>query len=225
MSGSLYAEIQQAIYEGLGDAADILGTPFQVYRPAAASNPVTGAPLAVLNATFDVNGTFKSPREYAKATWRLYADATQTRVGDYLVEVSPTQTGQPARTFFVASQQPLLPPVAVLCPRTVSISRPTDNPVAGKQPGYMTTRKTAMTPLITGWPAGMLQGTKGEKSLTNLPGDTRSPWWAIFLPVLPAGITLLTDDVLVDDLGRSMILSSCELTELGWRLSAQEASL
>jgi hypothetical protein len=78
------------------------------------------------------------------------------------------------------------------------------------------------TPLATGWYASVLQGTKGEKNEVGLPGDVRNPWWLILLPQIP-GVTLRTSDLVSDDIGRRYVISSAELTDLGWRLTAQQA--
>ena len=39
-----------------------------------------------------------------------------------------------------------------------------------------------------------------------------------------AGVILNNDDIVTDDLGRQFVLSSCELTALGWRLTATLAT-
>jgi hypothetical protein len=76
------------------------------------------------------------------------------------------------------------------------------------------------TTLATAWPISQLQGTKGEKGVTNLPGDVRMPWIAILVPTIPGGVVLAEGDRMRDDLGRAWTLSSCELNPLGWRLTA-----
>jgi len=51
--------------------------------------------------------------------------------------------------------------------------------LAGAWPGDITADETA---LITGWPASIVQGTKGEKGEVNIPGDIRLSWFNIILP-------------------------------------------
>jgi hypothetical protein len=215
------ATIQSKVYRGYAKTAAKLGLSFNQFRPATATNPVSGTPLATLPAAFDVNGKFDAPREYAKATWRIYADFSQTLPGDYLVEVAPTQTGQAPRTFFVASQQPLLPPSAVLCNAVVSLQRADgDSGTEGAQAEYDTVSQETYTQLAIGWPASMLAGTKGEKNVEDLPDSTRDAWYIVLLPPIP-GVVIQVDDVLTDALGRICKISSCELSALGWRLSVQ----
>jgi hypothetical protein len=217
------ATIQSKVYRGYAKTAAKLGLPFNQFRPVSANGPVTGVPLATLPAAFDVDGTFKRPQGNAKATYRAYADFSQTLPGDYLVEVSPTQTGQEPRTFFMASQQALLPPSAVICNAVVSLARPTTEAGPGLQSNYMTARKTTSVVLAIDWPASMLAGTKGEKNAEDLPDSTRDPWYLVLLPIIP-GVTIQTDDVLTDDLGRACKVSSCELSALGWKLSVQSVT-
>jgi hypothetical protein len=67
----------------------------------------------------------------------------------------------------------------------------------------------------------VLQGTKGEKGGVALPGDVRDAWWAILLPFVP-GVVLRSGDLISDDLSRRYIISSAELTDLGWRITCQQ---
>ena len=78
--------------------------------------------------------------------------------------------------------------------------------------------------LMQNWPASVLQGTKGEQNDAKLPGDVRTPWWAILMPDYN-GILLRTSDILKDELGRRYIISSAELTDMGWRLTAMQAQV
>jgi hypothetical protein len=87
--------------------------------------------------------------------------------------------------------------------------------------GYGGTTDSNMTLLRANRPCSILQGTKGEKSDANLPGDARSPWWNILMP--DSGIILLPDDIGIDDLGRRYVFSSVELSGAGWRCTAMEA--
>ena len=75
---------------------------------------------------------------------------------------------------------------------------------------------------MTQWPALIDIGTKGEKGDTNLPGDVRLGWYRVLLPNCP-GSTIEAFDVINDNLDRRYKVSSVELTELGWRLTAMLA--
>ena len=70
----------------------------------------------------------------------------------------------------------------------------------------------------TGFPCSILQGTKGEKNDAGLPGDTRLPWWVILVPASVGNIKY--GDLILDDLGRRYVVSSPELTDLGYRITA-----
>ncbi len=223
------ALVQAKMNYGLGKAAAALGASCQWYRPATATNPLDAGNLrGTLAAAFQIPGNvYVAPSRYAKPEWWGLFDATNVAVGDYLVE--PT-----LGTFFVASLEPVHYPMCVRCNRTATFSRPNPNPPSapsyapspdgtrvvpsgGFYGGDVPAQETA---LATAWPISQLQGTKGEKGVTNLPGDVRMPWIAILVPAIPGGVVLAEGDRMRDDLGRAWTLSSCELTPLGWRLTA-----
>jgi hypothetical protein len=215
------AQIMAKVNKGYAIAAKKVGFPFSQYRPTDPLAPLA-TPLSTLSAAFDTNGRFNAPNGYGHPTWRGYFDGSRTLPGDYLVEVSPTQTGQDARIFFIAAQQPLLPILAVDCNTTVSILRPTSAFSAGAQAGtFSGDKKSSEQPIITGWPASLLQGTKGERPEIPIPGDVRSAWYAVLVPAL-AGVRILPNDVLTSD-GHRYKVSSIEKTDLGFRLSAAYA--
>jgi hypothetical protein len=224
MSGtlSLAQEIQAAVDFGYASAAEVIGYPFGQYRPSGLMAPIVpGNLLATLPGSFSPDDNrYRRAQGYAKNTWSALVDGSQTLPGDYLVEVSPTLTGQAVRTFFIAAQQPLLPILAVDCNEKVTISRP-DAPTGVGTGGKKTYGgDVTETDFITSWPASVTAGTKGEKSTVSLPGDTRMPWYAILLPNTP-GFTVETDDFITTASGLRMEVSSVELTSLGWRLTAE----
>ena len=216
MSGSLADVIQQAIYAGAAAGAQASGRPHQVYRPTDALAPIGPDSLvATLPAAFsaDLRYGFKSAHEYTKPTWSCVIDGNQTKPGDILVGANAT--------WFLASMEPLLPIVAVRCDAIVTISRPTSSRGIGALPpgGDVVAQEVA---IMSGWPASVLQGTKGEKDDSGLPDDTRAPWVAIMMPAMP-GVDVLTDDVISDDQGRRFTISGCERTYMGYRLTAAYA--
>jgi hypothetical protein len=114
-----------------------------------------------------------------------------------------------------------LPILVVECNRTVNITRPQVQTAYGAVSDYEGTTAANETPLMSGWPASVLQGTKGEKGGVALPGDVRDAWCAVLLPEAP-GVILRAGDLIADELGRRYIVSSAELTDLGWRITAQQ---
>jgi hypothetical protein len=209
------AKIQDRVYRGYAKAASKIGLAHALYRPVgAAAALATGNLITTLPASFNAEDMkYGKPNKYGKPLWYAIVDGAQTQVGDYLVG--------PSGTFFIAAQQALLPILAVQCSNTIDVLRPQQQTGVGAV-GYGGDTDDNETPLLTGWPASVLQGTKGEKSETHLPGDTRTPWWAVLLPAL-GGVTIKTNDLITDDLGRRLIVSSAELSDLGWRLTAMQA--
>lgn len=155
---------------------------------------------------------YGKPNKYGKATWYALVDGTNLEVGHYFIG--------PQGTFFVAAMQPLLPILVVECNRVVSIFRPQAQTVDGIAP-YGGNTADNQTLLVAGRPCSILQGTKGEKADASLPGDTRSPWWAILMP--EAAVDIRMDDIIVDDRGIRYVASSVELSDLGYRITAMMA--
>lgn len=206
------ATLNNKVMAGYTKAAQKIGTTYQHYRPSSASNPIaSGNRLADMLVSLNADDPrYAKPNVYGKATWYAVADASLLRVGDYLVGVEGTQ--------FVAALQQLLPIFVVDCNRTISVYRPQQQSGVGAL-GYGGDTAATETAIMTAWPASVLQGTKGEKGGVNLPGDTRDPWWAILLPAW-SGVVLRSADIITDDLSRRYVISSAELTDLGWRLTA-----
>lgn len=208
------ANLQSKVYAGYAKAAKRIGPTFNLFRPADPLAPLLSGPVTTLNASFNAEDmTYSRPNKYGKPTWFCLVDGSQVRVGDYLINAT--------QTFFLAAMQPILPILAVDCNRTINVLRPQQQTGVGAV-GYGGDIDSNETALMTGWPASVLQGTKGEKNEVNLPGDVRNPWWQILMPAFP-GVVLQSADIITDDIGRRYIVSSAELTDLGWRMTAMSA--
>ena len=207
--------IQAQINAGYGIAASVLGTPCPQYRATSPANPLS-TQIGTLQAAFDVDPkfSFAKPSAYGKAFWYGLFDPTNCLVGDYLVG--------PAGTFFIASIEPLHPTECVQCNHVLSFTRPTSNRALGRVHGLDGDTRSTETPTMTGWPASLLQGTKGEKPDTGIPGEARDPWFAVLLPAV-TGVSIDTDDITTDENGNRYQISSTELTPKGWRLSMELA--
>jgi hypothetical protein len=207
------AQVQANIYKGYARAAAQIGVSHAVFRPSSPRNPLTSAnQVATLPASFNLEDGYERPNKYGNGVWRAIVDGTQLRVGDYLVGL---------QTWFIAGLEALLPIVAIQCNRTLNFVRPAQVSGAGAV-GYGGDTQAAEMPLMTGWPASVLDGGKSEANEVRLPGDTHNPSWAILVPAI-AGVTLRVADVAIDDQTRRLVLTSAELTEFGWRLSAVQA--
>lgn len=199
-------------------SAQILGSPYQQFRPSGANNPLgVYCLIAEILAwiTADKDSMANKPNTYAKPVFYGLFDPTITQVGDYLVG--------PLGTFFISSQDVPMPMQLVSCNHTISISTAADFSVPGAQSTYGGDQVATETIIATNWPCSLLQGTKGETGTTKLPGDVKQPWSAVLLPVIP-GVIISNDMILTDDLGQRHITSSCELSDLGWRITASLAT-
>ena len=204
------ATIQSRIWRGYAKAAQRLGVAYQFYRPGGGAFP--GAALFTRPVSLNAEDmSYGKPGKYGKPNWYALVDGTGTQAGDYFVG--------PQGTFFVAAFQPLLPILAVECNRIAALSRVLEPSGIGAQ-AYSGMTVANQIPFATGVPCSILQGTKGERNPVDLPADTRLPWWAI---LMPAAVGAVNDgDLIEDDLGRRYMVSSAELTDLGYRIIATQ---
>jgi hypothetical protein len=205
------ATLQSLVYAGFAQAAKNIGTPYALYRPADPLAPI-GTKIATLPADFRASNNYMAPNKYGVATWLGLYDASLVDVGDYFVGA--------AGTFFVAQQSAFRNLYVVGCNRTISVSRTTAPAGIGALP--YNAMSTADPVFMAGWPASVLRGQPGEKNHVGLPGDERTPWFQILVPAL-AGVSIEYGDVITDDLVNRYVCSQIELTDLGWRILAQQA--
>lgn len=208
--------IQQRIYAGRGKAALRIGLPCRVLRPQNPNAPLSNL-IATLNVAFNAaDSNYTKPNLYGKPIWYLDVDARYTAPGDYLVRVSD------GGIWFIAAQQQLVPIVAVECNRRVTIARQGSATVCGvgDYSGLQDPANYLGTP-DSMWPASILIGGRALAAI-GLPSDVKQAGWKILLPpsiqeAIGAG------DIIVDDLERRFAVESAEQTDLGWRLTVNEA--
>ncbi len=193
-----------------------LGDSFDQYRPQSAlvpalSGPVIASPKAIFDASLSL--AFNAPSKYNDPLFSAIVDPRVVLPGDYLVNAT-------RGIFFVASTEPLKPILSVACNRTVSVSHP--NPGAPGDNFYGGDNLGAAVQVINQYPASVLNGTKGQRTETNLPGDVRDPWVQVLLPAI-SGAIIDAFDLISDDLGRNFVISAAERTNLGWRITAEQA--
>jgi hypothetical protein len=208
-------KLQDKIHIGYGKAAKRIGFDYQQFRATSAYNPLTSTALQTLSASFTTNFKYSAPNKYGQATWLGLFDGRSFEPGDFLVGHQGT--------FFIAAMQDTLPIYCVQTNRVVSVLRVGMDAGVGLG-GWASDTPANEAILMQGWPASVLQGTKGESNPTNLPGDVRTPWWLILMPAWP-GVVLRTSDIVRDELGRKYVISSAELTDMGWRITAMQAQV
>ena len=211
MNGAL---LQARLHAGYAKAAKRVGLPFDLYRPNGPNNPLApGNLIATLPASFRVDDEYKQAQGYGTSVWLAYVDDSITQVGDYLVgDKGP---------FFIAAQRPLLPVMTVNCTRTLTVLRMAVPDGFGAL-GYGGNVEGTEIPVLTGWPASVLQGGGGGSNGVGLPSDVSGSVWMVSLPALP-GVMIQPSDIVIDDIGRRYIISLSELTDRGWRLTMQQA--
>lgn len=215
------ATLQSRIYAGYGKAALRIGQLYSQYRPSGFANPLA-TQRGTLYASFNSEDMkYSRPNKYGKATWYGVFDGSLTQAGDYLVG--------PGGTFFIAAQQQALPILVVGCNRTVRIGRtPTDaTPGLQAYSGVVESDQVdvlgtsdALGGIATGWPASILIGGRSDKD-GKLPSSVKSAGMIILLPP-SVPIAIIESDIIHDDLGRRYAVYTAELTDLGWRIQANE---
>jgi hypothetical protein len=210
-----FARIQQKIYKGYGKAAIRLGTSHAIYRSTDGNNPIKiGNFLFNQLVGIDQDYTYKKAKKYGDPTWQfLPENALLLQNFDYMVNQG--------NTYFIIDVMPtdrLNPILCVECNTIITVTRPTQ-PTGTGAVGYGGYLPATATTLLTSCPASVLEGTKGETNTLKLPLDTRSPYYKILLPYL-GGIQLRISDLVSLPNGNRLVISSVELTGLGWRLQA-----
>ena len=212
------ARIQAKIYAGRGKAALRIGFSCDVYRPLTAAAPL-GNKVGTLKAAFNAgDSTYKAPNLPGDAIWYGDFDARTTQPGDYLVRSTDQST------YFIGTQQPLLPIVCVECNRTLKVSRQQDLTAVGAV-GYGGVQSANAVDIIGSnaamWPASILLGGQRDMTTVKLPGDVKSAGWRILLPSsIP--VVIEAGDIATDDLGRRYAVVACEATDFGYRINATE---
>ncbi len=236
MSGTAIAAVWPLAPRIVGQ---VLGLPFAQYRPIGAGAAIApGNLLGTIPAwiTADPKLMADKPFAYGKPVGYAAVDPALTLPGDYLVGSLTLAAGGTlgtmtlgsghldgeANVFFIASQDIPAPIQAVICNQVLTITRPSDETPG---PGaYGGAKRTSGAPLVTSWPASVIQGKNPAPGELRNPGDTKLPWVAI---LLPAGVPeLRMGDVIRDAQAEPNIytVADAELTALGWRLSAWMAS-
>jgi hypothetical protein len=221
------ARLQDLISRGMGTAARLTGMVCDAYRPSGAADPLlpTNRYLRLTGAFNAEDPAFRRANAYGRPVWYGVFDSAYTRPGNYLAECDGT------RVWFIARQPPLLPVVCVLTNRVVSFARPAAPMLPGVN-SYGGVIRVNLVPLLTNWPASVLADGGGEHQPAELPSDVRPGGYNVLLPKpvpVVAGndahqIVLRTDDLMTDELGQTYVVSSAELSELGWRLQVKLAT-
>jgi hypothetical protein len=210
------AHLEDRIRWGLNVAARVTGVTTSVYRPHGPNDPLTERNRFLrLNAAFtNLDGKFRRPNGYGNALWCGIFDAAYTSPGDYLA--------QNGATWFIASQQSLMPVLCVQTNRIISFTRPAAQTSTGVNP-YGGNTAGGVSPLMANWPASVLVASREGRPLADLPGDTSVSYWTVLLPGCTE-VVLQTADLMADDLGRNGVVVTTELTGLGWRLAVRQAT-
>ena len=208
-------KLQDRLHFALGLAARQIGHSADLFRPTGSFNPIgTANRILRLTAWFmPAKGNDGRTNVYGEPLWHGIFDASYTRPGDYL--------NMGGALFFVASQEPLLPILCVKCNRIISVARPSlqSNAASNSYGGYTS---GSSTNVVEGWPASVLGESRSGASAADLPTDQIVPYWDILLPVV-RGIVFSPGDFITEDLLRTAVIASSELTSLGWRISAKMA--
>ena len=201
---------------GLGRAARHIGDVADAYRPAGPFEPLSVANRFLqLQAGFlPAGGGVGRNADYDDAEWHGILDASYTRPGDYLATAD--------RTYFIAAQQSLLPILCILTNRIISIGRAFGLGSAGVST-YNGYGAGSTSPVATGWPASV-RGIGGTTAgLAGLPTSQPALQVTVLLPPIPT-VQIGSADMVYDDLGRTMVVTTAELSELGWRMSCKLAT-
>ncbi len=207
MNGAL---LQDRLSRGMGVAALMIGSQYDLLRPVGPRGPVRPERRVLrLPAVFDGgNPGYARPRGYERALRGAF-DSAYVAVGDYFVG--------PRGTLFTAMLPSLARPICVLTNAIVDVLRPVGPSVAGLSPYGGVGASDALMLLLQGWPVQLLASAKGR--VGELPGDGVLAGFGIVLPVVPLGLRV--GDVIVDQTGRRFVAGAVDQSELGWMITAR----
>jgi hypothetical protein len=211
--------VPDAIRAGLGLAARAAGAWCDAYRPSGTGAPLDSARRFMrLPAIFTPADGAQHLVRFGQALWQGVFDGASMRPGDYIVSDEGT--------FFIISQPRLGPIGCVRCNRVLSAARTGTPPFAGLN-RYSGVQAHTLLPLFRQWPASVLalarDGGRGALPSDAPGGSGGGGGWEVLLPAVD-GVLLRQGDVLTDDIGRTAIVASAELSALGWRLLARQAT-
>jgi hypothetical protein len=215
--------IADAVRRGSGRVAIVLGDWCEAFRASTLDDPLAPQNRFLrLQAEFAPPGNGLRPPGYGGAAWWGTFDSAYTRVGDYVRRPESTPGAGDGAVWFIASQEPLLP---VLCVRTtgmVDVSRPA-GPAGRGVNTYGGVVRNAAVPVARRWPASLLAAGGSGAVGAELPARLPSGSWQVLMPAMP-GAVLGRGDIVTEASGWTGVISSAELTALGWRLVVREAA-
>lgn len=220
--------IQAELDEGYAELAAELGRECLWFRPMTANDPLHDRnAMGTLRVYVSPVETFKPKVGKVYGDPQVYGAFEQTDFlpGDYLVR----DWDDPAKklTYFINHRADLTPVGLIECNHVVSIYRPAAQEAVEVGPdedddyyeGNLLNGGEGQC-LAANWPCSILEGTKGERPVLNLPNDPpKTPWFDILLPEIP-GLKIRPGDQITDQDGTRYTISSPERTAAGWRLTA-----
>lgn len=208
--------IQARVYAGYAKAAQVIGLSYNLYRPLAANAPLSnlvGTLKCALDSTPSYN--FKQPNEYGDPTWFALINDATTQTGDYISNAGGT--------YFIAGKQFLLPVIVVECNRMAKVTREIAVTAVGAV-GYSGNQPAQEVDVLGAggnlWPVSIQLGGNSRER-TSLPAGVQNTGWRILMPP-SVPINILAGDLVTDDLGKRYVIEGVELTDLGYRINAQE---
>ena len=211
-------KLRDRIAWGYNIVARSTGRTVDAFRPHTAWKPLSGVHryLRLPAAFVPGRGGLTNVETAGDPWWRGCFDKAYTRPGDYLVRDD--------LAWFVAAQGDFSLPLCVLTNRVLSFARSQPGSGASDATTYGAVAAGTATPLAAEWPASVLGAAGGARPQAALPGDNTLPSWIILLPPIP-NVVLSPSDLVMDDLGRSGVIVTAELSHLGWRLGARQATV
>lgn len=192
----------------------VYGRSFGVARPNSAAVPLAN----ILGSTMAF--PYRNPKGHGDADWLLMIEEDLARPGDYLLAGG--------ETYIYGLRPHLMPAQAMRCNHTIALLRAPVSVGVGVQPyaGACAAESSAVLgtvvngAVVDGWPASILIGGR-QAAGTNLPMAVQNGGFEVMLPkTVP--IAIRASDILLDNLGRRFIADTCELSELGWRMTVKE---
>ena len=218
----LHITLQDKISRGYGNAARAIGELCDLYRPQSATDPLNGRNhiLRFYAGFLPYDGRVRMPTSYGHVTWQGVFDAAYTQPGDFIVGPLTRSGAQDAAIWFIAAQQPLLPPLCVRTSALIDVVRSSTSTTVGAG-SYGGVGALSSITILSACPASIIHASGVGLNPLGLPATVAPGDWEVLLPAA-SNVVLRTNDRIFDDLGRSASIAAAERSDLGWRVIAKE---
>lgn len=116
------SSIQKKLYNAYGKIANVIGTDFDIYRPAELNNPIVDSNfMTTQKVSFSKDEKYKKPASEGLSIWNCWTNGNLEALFD-IQQGDMLYSQEKGTTYYIASAEPLLPILAIRAPNRISVS-------------------------------------------------------------------------------------------------------